>query len=89
MTELPLNHEKKFDGVIRLAKEEDETSLRPILETWIKDRNTKQVIDEEVDGVLKAVEQSARGQGEATYLVAETSRGEVVGMMGFRPPEKK
>ncbi len=89
MTELPPDHEKRFGGTIRLAREGDGASLRSILETWIRDPDTKQVIDDEIEEVLEAVKQSAKNQGEATYFVAETLQGEVIGMMGFRPPEEK
>jgi len=89
MTEQPLNHENRFNGTIRLVREEDETALHPILETWIRDGDTHQIIPDEIEGVLNAVRESAQGTNDATYLVAETPEGEVIGMMGFRPPEER
>ena len=81
--------EQKFQGTVRLARENDLELLRPILETWIRNRDTHQVIVEEVEEVLSAVREGAQGKSNFTFLVAETPKGEVVGMMGFRPPEDK
>ncbi len=85
----PTHHENIFGGEVRLVREEDKTALRPILETWVRDGKTKQVIPEEIEGILDNLSESIRGTKKITYFVAETPEGNVVGMMGFRPPEEK
>lgn len=87
--ETPVNHESRFNGTVRSAEERDLVHLRPILETWVRDRNTKLVVQDEITRILEAVRESARGENDIVYLVAETSEGEVVGMMGLRPPEER
>lgn len=87
--ETPVNHESRFNGTVRSAEERDLIPLRPILETWVRDRNTKLVVQDEITRILEAVRESARGENDIVYLVAETSEGEVVGMMGLRQPEER
>ena len=77
----------QFDGVIRFAKLNDIGQLRPILETWI--RWEGQIIKIEVEEVLKLVAESIEGKNDNHFLVAETVDKEVIGMIGFKPPEKR
>lgn len=81
--------EQWFSGNIRFAKEQDIPSLRPILDTWIRDRNTGQLIQTEIEEVLLDVKGSVSSTNNITYLVAEKTDGEVIGMLGFRAPEEK
>ena len=83
------NHERpQFQGIVRRFHPDDVSALKPILETWIKNRHTGELIPEEVADDLDQMEKSYTGENDITYLVAEEN-GEVLGVMGFRPPEEK
>lgn len=81
--------EQRFSGNVRLVKEQDIPSLRPILETWIRDRGTREIISSEIEEVLNDVRGSINHTNNITYLVAEEKDGKVIGMLGFRPPVEK
>lgn len=87
--EVTSKNEQRFSGNIRFAREQDIPSLRPILETWIRDRDTRQLISSEIEEVLSDVKGSINRTNNITYLVAEEKDGEVIGMLGFRPPGEK
>lgn len=76
--------EKPFSGSVRRLREADLEPLRPILETWIKDRFSGDVIQEEVESVLQAMRESTSGLSDRLYYVAENDAGEVIGTMGLR-----
>ncbi|MDP2585764.1 MAG: GNAT family N-acetyltransferase [Candidatus Levybacteria bacterium] len=80
---------QRFNGNVRLAREQDLVFLKPILETWIRDRNTNQLIPEEIEEVLSSVMGSIKYTNNARYLVAEKTDGEAIGMLGLRPPEER
>lgn len=68
----------------RMVEESDIAALAPILETWVKDRNTGESLPREVDTIIQAVRAAANGEGETKYFVAKI--GEVlVGIMGYKP----
>jgi GNAT superfamily N-acetyltransferase len=83
------SHEQPFPGTVRPLQLEDLCSLRPILETWIVDRQTKQPLPEEVDETLEAMRQSIDGVNNRTYFVAQSEDGQVVGVMGMRAPDER
>lgn len=85
----PEAQKERFNGKVRLAEERDIVLLKPILETWIRDRIANQLIPEEIGEVLKDVTGSINHTNNITYLVAETVDGKTIGMLGFRPPEEK
>jgi len=87
-TDIP-KERKQFDVSIRLIKEGDIESLKPILETWIVDRDTGRPLPEEVEEDLQKMKDSARDKNDHTYLVAETIEGEVIGVIGFRNPDER
>lgn len=79
--------EKIFNGTVRLLRQEDLFSIRPILETWI--RWEKKVLTEEIEETLKAMEESISGQNNRTFFVAVSANNKVVGVMGMKDPEEK
>jgi hypothetical protein len=86
----PEQVDKSYDSdpdaaIIREPRLEDIAALQPILEHWIRDRRTGELLTEEVASTLRAIETSIEGQGETRYRVAETPAGEVIGVMGLKP----
>lgn len=84
----PSNPEQaiEFMGTVREAQPGDAEQLRPILETWIRDPETGQIIEEEVSSVVEAVTASTEGQTDTLFLVAEDAEDRIIGMMGLRAP---
>ncbi len=80
---------EKFNGIVRAVQGDDLIKLKPILETWIKNRNTGEPIPEEVEEDLQFLRDSIKGQGNRTYLVAETTDNKVVGMIGLTSPGQR
>jgi len=74
-----------FHGEIRPPLESDLAALRPILESWIRDRKTKELLSHEVENVLEAVRRSLTDESSQTrYLIAEEDQ-KILGMIGIRP----
>jgi len=63
--------------------------IRPILETWVRDRTTGEVQTEEINGIIYAVEEAAVGEGDKKYLVAQSAGGQVLGLMGYTAPSEE
>lgn len=71
---------------VELIEEKDIESLRSILETWIRDRETGKLILEEMAEVFQAMRDSLKGENDRAYFVAKSPAGEVLGVVGFKPP---
>lgn len=89
MTEVTQSHENRFTGIIRPLVESDIELLRPVLAHWLKDRQTQQPLPEEVQEDMDAMRGSLDGTNNRVYLVAQTTGGNVIGMIGYRKPEGK
>ena len=83
-----LPEKKLFDGSVRGLRKEDIESLRPILATWIKDRETGQLLSNELEEDLRLMSESVDAKNDRAYLVAEDLDGEVIGVMGFKRPDE-
>lgn len=79
--------QKRFSGVVRDLRNIDLPSLKPILATWIKDRDTGQPLTEEIEEDLQIMSDSITHNNDRTYVVAETPEGEVIGIVGFKTPD--
>ena len=89
MVDSEIKSEKSyFSGTVRTLKEEDLTQLKPILDIWIKDRETGQRLPDEVEEDLQLMRESINGGNDRNYLVAEKN-GKVIGMIGFKNPDKR
>jgi hypothetical protein len=77
-----------FDGVVREPTPEDMKAIRPILETWVRDPDTGEVVTAEVDGILAMIMHHLPGDKDRRYLVAETAGRDVVGIMGSKTPDE-
>lgn len=88
--EKPRPRERQFfNGVVRpIMRLEDLEQIRPILETWIRDRDTGKILKDEVEEDLKFMRESIEGKNDRSYLAAETLSGEVVGVIGMKQPSK-
>lgn len=75
----------RFHGTVRLLRENDLPSLKPILETWIHSRDTGELLPEEVEEDLQVMRDSCSGKNDRTYFVAE--EGRIVGVIGMKPPK--
>lgn len=74
---------RKFNGIVRPLNGEDLSHLQPILETWVRNMVTREIIVDEVKEDLTSLRESLGGKNGREYLVAQTSSNEVVGMMGL------
>ncbi|HRV75773.1 MAG: GNAT family N-acetyltransferase [Candidatus Nomurabacteria bacterium] len=69
---------------VREVTQDDIDELRPVFNECIRDRETGEVIEDEVDEDLKLIERVARGEEtDKRYYVASIG-GRVVGGMGFK-----
>jgi len=73
--------------IVNRAEGKDIELLCPILETWLRDSETGELLPNEVEEVLRFVRKSVEGHGDRVYLVARDDLGKVLGMVGFKPPE--
>ncbi len=79
---------EKFNGRVRLMKEEDLPAVREILEMWVRDPETG-LDHEELDQDMKNLVGSLDGTLDRTNFVAETPDGQVIGTMGFASPKNE
>jgi ribosomal protein S18 acetylase RimI-like enzyme len=77
----------KFDGIVRSLAEGDLAEIKPILETWIKDKITGSPLPDEVAETLKNMQESLSGNNDRVYLVAEEDSA-IVGVIGFKNPDR-
>lgn len=77
-----------FSGSTRRLLESDLPTIKPILETWIRQKETGEIIAEEVQEVLEYMRSSIDQQNDRTYFVAEEPDGKVVGVMGTKTPDE-
>lgn len=90
MVDIDLPKERRlFGGVVRPLRKEDIILLKPILSTWIKDRDTGRHLPDEVDETLQTMSDSAHGRNDRVYFVAESSEGEVIGVIGYKTPDQR
>lgn len=75
----------KFNGIVRTLQREDMPQLKPILESWIRNMLTHEIIPEEVGKDLAFLEGSLDGSNGRQYLVAKTHKGKLVGVIGLSP----
>jgi ribosomal protein S18 acetylase RimI-like enzyme len=78
-----------FQGIVRPLKDEDLEAIRPILETWVRDSGTGQILPEEVEEDLEFMRKSVRSENPRSYLVAEDTDGTAIGIVGFMPPSDR
>lgn len=72
--------------VVRDLEERDISNIIPILQTWIRDSETHEVIAEEIFEVLSYMKESMQIH-ERFYVVADTS-GKVIGVGGVVTPDE-
>ena len=78
-----------FSGIVRLLESKDLVDLKPVLEEWIKDRDTGNPLPTEVEKNLQVMSASIGGGTDYTYFVATQVDGKAIGVIGMRPPEEK
>lgn len=79
---------QRFQGVVRDLRTSDLSAIKPILEVWLKDRQTGQALPEEVEEDLQLMADSVGHRNDRTYIVAETSDGNVIGVIGYKTPDE-
>jgi len=82
-------HEVPFSGFTRRLQQTDIPFLKPILETWVRDRKTHELLNEEVEEILSTMKDSIVGKNDRTYFVAETEDGNIAGSIGMRKPDPR
>ncbi len=78
----------RFKGIVRPLVEEDLPQIRPILETWLKDRGTGELEKAEVEEDLGLMRDSCKVGNERAYFVAEEPDGQVIGVIGMTSPSE-
>jgi L-amino acid N-acyltransferase YncA len=71
--------------MIREARLSDIPALQPILEQWVTDRDTGDVLTDEVAVDMDYIAASINGLGSTRFLVAEENN-QTLGIMGVQPP---
>lgn len=92
MTEIieHLNDEPNQEIQIRHLSIDDIENLIPILECWVKNPETDEVITEEVADIKNKMINAVNGtSSERQYFVAEGESGEPVGVMGLAFPSER
>lgn len=77
----------EFDGIVRPLIREDLAPLKPILETWVRDPKSGEILSREVMDDLLSMSDSLNGRNSMEYLVAQNLSGRVIGMMGLSDPK--
>lgn len=86
MEQASLKERTPFQGKVRLLRHEDLEPIRPILEDWIRDRDTGELLPREVQEDLDLMYESLHGRNKRRYFVAEDTNGDVIGVIGHLPP---
>lgn len=74
---------------VRYIKENDLKLVRPILETWVRDGESGKLIINEIKEDLGNMKKSLGDNSKYKYLVAITDDELLIGVIGFRPPDKR
>lgn len=82
----PSETESRFNGTVRDIKNDDIEQLPAILEYWVRDSVTQELIPDEVNKIIATIKSSIAGQDGRRYVVAENNVGQVVGVMGMQTP---
>lgn len=82
----PLDSPQPF---LREPASDDLTKLRPILEHWVRDRNSGEIISSEIDSILSQVDAQLHGDHSRYFVVAEEvvddePTGKLLGVMGMQ-----
>lgn len=77
-------HQKQFEGITRNLEKADLVFLRPILETWNRDRHTNEPDSEEIDSIIDRMKKSMQGKTDARYIVA-IEQDKPIGVVGLKP----
>ena len=64
--------------------------LLPVLQHWVRDGDTGEVVSSEIDEILQRFQTSIdrNNPDQYSYLVVRTPKGQAVGVMGYRSPEE-
>jgi N-acetylglutamate synthase-like GNAT family acetyltransferase len=84
--ETAVSPECKLSVTVRELEVADIRKLQPILEAWVKDEGHVQ--QDEVERILLNMVSSKVGHNKRKYLVAESSKGEVIGTVGYKDPDE-
>jgi ribosomal protein S18 acetylase RimI-like enzyme len=82
----PEGEQKNFGGEIRPLQARDLEEIKPILETWLKSRDTGEPLPDEVTETIDKMQISVEGGNDRVYLVAE-DEGNVIGIIGYKLPD--
>ena len=74
---------------IREVKPTDLPQLGPLFELCIRDSSSGEILTDEIASTMRAVEASAAGDHERLYVVAEGTRGNVLGIMGLQSADRR
>ncbi len=78
-----------FNGTIRPIAPGDTDQIRPILEELVRDSETGQPIRDEIERYIQAMEESAQGNSDRIFMVAQSGEGQTVGVMGLASPDEE
>ncbi len=72
--------------VIRPVLPADIEDLHPVFETWIRDRDTGEILTQEIAKLEEEILSSIDDDNEREYFVAENDAGKAIGIMGMQSP---
>jgi len=77
-----------FNGEIRPLADDDLEDVKLVLENWLRNMLTGEILADEVSSDLKWMEDSLKGVNDKIFVVAE-DKGRVIGVMGLSEPDKR
>lgn len=87
MPEIPTAEQAQNPNLtIRPVFPADIEDLHPVFETWIRDRDTGELLTQEVAELEREILSSTNGDSERKYFVAENDDGKAIGIMGMQSP---
>ena len=81
--------EAREQTIIRAVRSEDIDDLHPVFETWIRDRDTGELLADEIAELEAEIRSSIDGDDQRKYFVAEDTDGKAIGIMGMQSPPYK
>lgn len=82
----PEDEQRYFEGEIRPLVINDLLEIKPILETWLKSRDTGEPLPDEVIETIETMQDSIKKENNRIYLVAK-EEGSVIGVIGYKYPD--
>lgn len=77
---------ERLESNIRKANLEDIDAIKPVLEQWVRNNDTGELLTGEIAEILDNIEQSVLGQNDRQYFIARDLSGNFLGFIGLASP---